>query len=88
MLSSHRGRSLTTKDSIDDEKSLQLKISFARFTDLKRSILNRLDSLPFIDKICIQQVIEKLEWKLNESLRDSESIIDKLNKYRVLSINI
>jgi hypothetical protein len=91
MLSSHRSRTLTVgliDSAVDDEKSLQLKISFARFTDLKRSILNRLDSLPFIDKICIQQVIEKLECKLNESLRDSESIIDKLNKYRAIALNI
>ena len=75
-------------DLIDEEKSLQLKISFARFTDLKRSILNRVDSLPFIDKLSIQQIIEKLEWKLNEALRDSESIIDKLNKYRVIALNL
>lgn len=83
----------TNDESQNKEKNLQLKLLLSRFVELKLSLLENIESmktenLNFISETQLTRILDYVEKGFNETLKETESLIDKLHKYRILALKL
>ena len=77
----------------ENEKSIQIKLLYSRFNELKRMLMSNIETfsdlnIQFLENIHLKHILDRIENEFNFVLKDAESLLDKLHKYRTLSVRI